>query len=75
MSDLEWIKWNGAHLIADPAEVRAWLARHAPDNKARLESVAASTGRDNYGLCGKAGKRAKSHDAGKWVRFQESVKA
>ena len=67
-------EWSRAIVKVDPVELRAWLAEHGPNRKEELEAVAASTGRDNYGLVGKVGKRAKSHDAGKWKRFQESVK-
>lgn len=47
-------------VTVDSEELAAWIAKHGPDNKARLESTAFSTGRDNYGLVGKAGKKAKT---------------
>lgn len=64
---------HGVEVSVDSNELAAWLAAHGPDNKALLESTAFSTKRDNYGLVGKAGKKAKKND-GRWAKFQEAVK-
>jgi hypothetical protein len=60
-------------VTVDSEELAAWLAKHGPDAKANLEAKAFSTGRDNYGLAGKSGKKAKKND-GRWQSFQGSVK-
>ncbi len=51
---------NGTQFTVDSEELAAWLATHGPDCKEQLEARAFSTGRDNYGLVGKAGKKAKT---------------
>ena len=64
---------NGTQFSVDSEELAQWLREHGPDCKQNLEARAASTGRDNYGLVGKAGKKAKPRD-GRWKSFQEAVK-
>ena len=62
-----------ATVTVDARELAAWLAEYGPDNKERLESTAASTARDNYGLVGKSGKKAKAKNDGRWDSFQKSA--
>ena len=64
---------NGTQFTVDSEELATWLREHRPDCKQNLEARAASTGRDNYGLAGKSGKKAKPSD-GRWKSFQEAVK-
>ncbi len=68
-------RWIYRQVLATPEQIQIWLQMHGPDNKAVLESVAPATGRDNYGLVGKAGKKAKKHDRERWKRFQDAVKS
>ena len=51
--------WSRAVCKVDPDELRAWMEAHP----SKLHESAASTGRDNYGLVGKAGKKTKNHAA------------
>ena len=62
-----------AIVTVDARELAAWISEHGPDNKTRLEQVAASTPRDNYGLVGKTGKKAKPKNDSRWQSFQNSV--
>lgn len=66
------IEWQRAIVRVDPGELARWLACR-PDNRARLESTAPATGRDNYGLVGKRGRKARDHDRSKWEAFQKAV--
>ena len=68
----DWVKTRP---VASRGEIQAWLNAHAPGNKEKLEAVAASTGRDNYGLVGKSGKKAKKHDPARWESFQGAIKS
>ena len=62
-----------ATVSVNSRELAEWLAKYGPDAKERLESVAASTPRDNYGLVGKSGKKAKPKNDKRWESFQNSV--
>lgn len=43
-------EWENTHrVVVDRAELSAWLAKHGPDAKEKLESKAATTKRDRYG--------------------------
>ena len=62
-------EWSRAICRVNQSDLQKWMAEHpAPDRMA----VAAATPRDNYGLVGKSGKKAKPND-GRWQKFQEAV--
>lgn len=69
-----WERWSFKQQLAMPEMIRLWLSTHGPNIKESLEAVAASTGRDNYGLTGTKGKKTKKHDSERWKAFQASVK-